>query len=183
MSNTSNVSAGKPKIGGAIYRAPLGTALPTDVDTALNEAFVCLGYVSDAGLVNANTATSTAIKAWGGDTVLDVQTDKPDTYQFTLLEVLDLNVLKTVYGEDNVTGTLANGITVNANSKELSDCCWIVDMIMRNDAKKRIVIPSGKVTAVANITYSDSAAVGYDTTVSCHPDASGNTHYEYIKAA
>lgn len=183
MSNTSNVSAGKPKIGGAIYRAPLGTTLPTDVNATLNEAFVCLGYVSDAGLVNANTATSTAIKAWGGDTVLDVQTDKPDTYQFTLLEVLDPNVLKTVYGDDNVSGTLATGITVNANSKEQADCCWVVDMIMRNDAKKRIVIPSGKVTAVGNITYSDSAAVGYDTTVSCHPDASGNTHYEYIKAA
>jgi len=183
MSNTANVSAGKPKIGGAIYRAPLGTTLPTSVEAVLNEAFVCLGYVSDAGLVNANTATSTAIKAWGGDTVLDVQTDKPDTYQFTLLEVLDPNVLKAVYGDSNVSGTLETGITVNANSTEQTDCCWVVDMIMRNDAKKRIVIPAGKVTAVGNITYSDSAAVGYDTTVSCHPDTAGNTHYEYIKAS
>jgi hypothetical protein len=36
---------------------------------------------------------------------------------------------------------------------------------------------------VADITYNDSALVGYDTTFSAYPsDAEGNTHHEYIKA-
>ena len=38
--NASNVAAGKPKIGGAVYRAPSGTAVPTDATTALTAAFV-----------------------------------------------------------------------------------------------------------------------------------------------
>ena len=44
--NASNVTAAKPKIGGAIYMAPTGTELPTDAETALNAAFVNLGFVS-----------------------------------------------------------------------------------------------------------------------------------------
>ena len=35
MANAEHVSAAKPKTGGAIYRAPLGTALPTDATTEL----------------------------------------------------------------------------------------------------------------------------------------------------
>ena len=39
MSTVTNVSVGKPKIGGAIFRAPLGTTLPTTADATLNSAF------------------------------------------------------------------------------------------------------------------------------------------------
>ena len=40
MANTvSNVTAGKPKIGGAVFRAALGSTLPTDATTALDAAF------------------------------------------------------------------------------------------------------------------------------------------------
>ena len=42
-----NVTTGKPKTGGAVFRAPLGTALPTDAKTALDEAFKNLGYCSE----------------------------------------------------------------------------------------------------------------------------------------
>lgn len=117
MANAEHVSAAKPKTGGAIYRAPLGTALPTDATTALNAAFKCLGYCGEDGLVNTNSPDSDSVKAWGGDTVLTYQKSKEDTFKFTLLEVLNPDVLKAVHGDDNVTGTLATGTTVNAKQR------------------------------------------------------------------
>ena len=116
MANASNVTTGKPQKGGAIFRAPAGTTLPTDATTALNAKFVCLGYCGEDGLTNANSPKSDNIKAWGGDTVLTYQSSKDDTFAFVLIEALNPDVLKAVYGDDNVTGTLETGITVKANS-------------------------------------------------------------------
>ena len=43
MSQTaSNVTAGKPAVGGAVYRAPLGTTLPASAKEKLDDAFVPL---------------------------------------------------------------------------------------------------------------------------------------------
>ena len=181
MDNTvTNVTAGKPKIGGAIFRAPKGTSLPTDATTSLGASFVCLGYVSEDGLTNDNSPDSDKIKAWGGDTVLTVQNSKDDTFGFTLIEALSVDVLKTIYGDENVTGDITTGITVKANSKDLDEYVWAIDMIMRGNVLKRVVIPLGKVFEVGTITYSDGDAVGYETTLQTSPDSAGNTHYEYI---
>lgn len=181
MPNSANVTAGKPKIGGAVYRAPLGTALPTDAVTALNEAFVDMGYVSEDGVTNSNTIESDDIKAWGGDTVLALQTDKTDTFAMTLIESMNINVLKAVFGDSNVTGTLADGIVVKANADEQEDAAWVIDMIARGNVKHRVVIPSGKISEVGDTVYSDTEAVGFEVTVTAIQDTAGNTHYEYYK--
>ena len=169
MANAKNVTAAKPKVGGAVWRAPLGTPLPTDAKSKLNEAFESLGYISSDGLTNSNSPSSENTTAWGGDTVLT----------YTLLEALNPAVLKSVYGDKNVAGTLETGITVKANSDEQQDCSWIVDMVMKNNVLKRIVIPDAAVSAVGDIVYSNGA-VGYNTTITAVPDTKGNTHYEYI---
>ena len=181
MSNAQNVSAAKPKVGGAVWSAPLGTTLPTDALTALDDAFKSLGYISEEGLTNANSPESENIKAWGGDTVANVQTNKEDTFSYTLIEAMNVNVLKEVYGQDNVTGTLETGITIKSNNKELEEHCLVVDMVLKGNILKRIVIPAGKVSEVGEISYVDNEVVGYETTVQAISDADGNTHYEYIQ--
>ena len=183
MATVSNVSVGKPNVSGAIFRAPLNTTLPTDSDTALDAAFVQLGYVSEDGVTNTNSPESDKIKAWGGDTVLVVQTEKADTFQLTLIESLNSDVLKADYGSTNVTGTLATGLSIEANSEEAEEASWVIDMILRNGVAKRIVIPDAQISEVGDIVYKDDEAIGYEITIDAMPDASGNTHYEYIKSA
>lgn len=184
MSGTTTagyVSAGKPQIGGAVYRAVSGTTPPSDATTSLGSAFKGLGYCSEDGLVNSNSQSMTNIRAWGGDTVLTIQEEKTDTFQVTLIEVENIEVLKTVFGSSNVTGALNTGITVKSNAKEPEEGVWAIDMILNSNAVKRVVIPKGKISEIGDVTYSDSDAIGYQITITALPDTNGNTHYEYIK--
>ena len=177
----TNVTTGKPAVGGAVYRAPLGTALPTSASAELDEAVVSLGYISEDGLTNENSIETEEVKAWGGDTVLNPQTGKTDTFGATFIEALNVEVLKMVYGDENVSGTLATGIIVRANSKEAGGSCYVVDQIMREGALKRIVIANGKLSDLGEISYNDSDAVGYAVTLTALPGFSdGDTHKEYI---
>lgn len=181
MSNAANVSTAKPKVGGAVYSAPLGTTLPTDAITALDAGFKGLGYISEDGLTNANSPESETIQAWGGDTVATVQTSKEDTFSYTLIEATNEDVLKEVYGRDNVSGDLETAITIKANAKELEEHSLVIDMVLKGGILKRVVIPNGKISEIGEISYADAEAIGYEVTVQAIPDTEGNTHYEYIQ--
>lgn len=177
--NKKNVSYGKPKIDGAIYRAPLGTALPTDAKTALDNKFEALGYVSEDGVSNNNSPEKESVKAWGGDEVLDVQTGRPDTFKFKLIESLNVSVLKTVYGDKNVTGDLTEGIKVTVKNEILENSSWVIDMILKGGILKRTVIPEASINEISEIVYKDNEAIGYEITLKALPNAEGAYHHEY----
>ena len=183
MSDTNNVTYGKPKVGGAIFTGPLESTLPKDARTEIDDVFKNLGYVSEDGVVNANSPNSEKVKAWGGDTVLIVSTEKPDTFNFKLIESVNVDVLKTVYGEKNVTGDLKTGIAVKVNAEPAEGHAYIIDMILKNNIIKRIVIPNGVISDVEDIEYKDDNAVGYGITLEALPDEDGHNHYEYMYQA
>lgn len=193
MSNNANyVSAGKPKIGGAIYRAPLGTALPTNAKDALDQAFEGVGYISDEGLTNQNNQDVSTVHAWGGDEVMSAVQNQSDRFVFTMIEAMNIVALKTVYGAKNVSGTLADGITIRKNSDLQDNFAWVCDMILNDNVLKRIVVPSAQVMEVGDIQYVDGEAIGYPTTIMAKPFTEwktaagakdtdqGDTHREYM---
>lgn len=178
--NALNVNAGKPKIGGAVFRAPIGTTLPTTATEDLNSAFENLGFVSEDGVVNSNSPSTTSIKEWGGAVVLDIQTEKPDTFKMAFIESTNLEVLKTIYGDANVTGDLSTGVTVDVKPEDAPRQSLVIDMVLRSGAK-RVVLPICKLTTLSDITYAGGDAVKYEVTFSAYPDSTGSTHHEYIK--
>ena len=180
--NATNVTVGKPKVGGAVYWAPLGSSLPTSAAASLDAAFKPLGYVSEDGVTNNNSPESDKVKAWGGDTVLTLQTDRPDTFSMTLLESLNVNVLNVIYGANNVVEA-GGAITVKATAEEMTFGSWVIDMVVRGSRAKRIVIPNGTITELGDIAYKDSEATGYAVTITDVPDTNGVYHYEYVAAA
>lgn len=184
MPNVANVSTGKPKVAGAVFRAPIGTALPTDATSTLNSAFAELGYVSEDGVTNNNTPDSDTVQAWGGVTVLVIQNEMSDEWTLTLIESLNPNVLKAVYGDSKVTVDDQNGtITVQATAEQRTDASYVIDMVMKGGALKRVVIPNGSMSELGEIVYKDDEPIGYELTLNALPDTAGVQHYEYIKTS
>jgi hypothetical protein len=184
MGNTAtNVSTGKPNISGAVYRAPLGTTLPTDATTSLGAAFVCLGYVSEDGLTNNNEMDVSAIKAWGGMIVYRSLNELDDNFVLTLIESENTDVLKAVYGDSNVTVDGSGNTHVVVKADDPQEAVWVFDLALRNNRAKRIVIKDGAITSRGAITYNDSDAIGYEITISAYPDSNGKTHDEFLEGA
>ncbi len=188
MANTVDyVSTGKPAGVGAIWRAPLGTTLPAAVDATLDNAYKCLGYCSEDGFTQSTSISTENIKAWGGDVVDTPMTEKIETDQFKAIESLNVDVLKAAYGDDNVTGTAATGITVRHNANDQKACVIVVDMFLRNGGKQRIVIPNAKLTSLGDVVYKDNETIGYDMTFTAlsggFAAGDNDTSKDYKKAA
>lgn len=183
MANTATyVTTGKPNIAGAVWTAPLGTTVPTDATTSLDTSkYVCLGYVSEDGLSNNNELSVNAIKAWGGNIVYRSLTEMNDEFGLALIETENVDVLKTVYGSNNVTVDASGNISINVKGEDPEERVWVFELALRGDRAKRIVIPDGAITSRDEISYNDSDAVAYGITVSAYPDSNASTHKEYIE--
>ena len=177
-----NIVQGTPPSTGGVLIGTSGATLPTSA-SGVTTGFTALGFVSDAGLTESQSRTTDKIKAWGGDVVKVVQSEFSVTYTFTLYETLNADVLKAVYGSSNVSTTAATSSAgtlqaVSVNGDTMPKLPWIFDMV-DGDTNKRIVVPLGQVTAVGDVSYTDTGVAGYPVTLEAFPDSSGNQAYVY----
>lgn len=184
MTNARNVVAGRPKPNGAIFRAPLGTPLPTDEAQPLDGGFLGQGYAHEDGLERAITKAYETLRAWGGDEVKRSRTELTVELTFTLIEAANGNVAKTIWGDDAVTITPATDstgtkIAVAYAGEDPEDSSWVFDLKDGNHIR-RIVCPVAQVvTEDFTQTFSDAELIGYPVTLSLRADESGKYFYEY----
>lgn len=183
MTNTvGNVVAGKPLTTGGVLYGALTATLPTTATASLT-GFTALGYAGDAGLVESPSRTTQTVKAWGGDVIKVLQTDFTATFQFTLVETLNSDANKVVYGSANVAVTAPNVshgnlLAIAVNSATLDKNAWIFDM-KDGLVRVRFVIPIGQPITIGDVTYSDGGTASFPVTLQAFPDASGNVAYKY----
>jgi hypothetical protein len=175
--DSGNVSVGTPMPGGAIFVAPIGTAVPTDASTQLAEVYQNLGFISDAGLTESKAEDRQSFKDWGGQEVENVQTGVTNTWTFTPIETNKV-VLGQLYGSDNIEDT-TGGYVVAHKSTERANFIWIFEILLKNGKKLRKVIPNAKITAVGDITYNKSTLVGGQLTLNGFPDNEGVVFRDY----
>lgn len=173
----SKVVSGKPVTTGGVLAAPLGTALPADTAVTLNAAFIGLGYVTEGGVARAEERESNETKAWGGLVVKKTQTGFSATFQLELLEYLNPDGAKAIYGDSAVTVTaatvsLGTRIKVEVKGQEAPHKAWVFDMV-DGVARTRITVGDGQVTETGTTTYATEDAVVRPITITCYPDANG----------
>jgi hypothetical protein len=182
MNNSSNVSTGKPKIGGAIFVAPKGTAVPTDAATPLANTFVGLGYVSEDGLTNTVETDTNDTQAWGGDTVLSEQTSYKETFGFGLIETKEA-ALAQYYGPENIEVLGDGTIKVRHNGKTLPEQVAVIETVLSDGRVKRTVIEKAQMSdRSGDVTYTDGDPVTYPIVWNAKPNADGDTAVDYIAA-
>lgn len=163
---------------GAIARAPLGTTLPTDASSALDQRFEELGLIGEDGVSLAQERSTDDIHAWGGSVVRKIQTEYSENFTFTLMESTKAEVLKAVYGADNVKVTGKN-IAITHNATPAEPAVYVITM-KDGDMLRRFVIPNGQLSVDGDTAYSHSDVIQYSASVGALNDEKGNSSYEYV---
>lgn len=180
VSSDNTYVASPDKASGGLRFRDLGveTPLPTDPE-ATPEGFLDGGYISEDGVTKTVDASDDNIIAWGGDTVRVVRTEHNLSYQFTFLESSNLNVLRLVYGDKNVTVDDSTGaITVKESSALQSRKAFLIETF-DGDKKLREVIPNGQLAVSGDITYVHSDVVKYECTITAFPDPDAPEYKAY----
>ena len=185
MEGISAILTGSPITAtGGILSAPLSTTRPTDAVTALPAGFVKKGYVGEDGVKKTVDKTDEKIRAWGGSTVKIVRQEHSVSYSWTFLESGNAEVLKAIYGADNVIitpATVDHGaqIEIRETGQMLPRESWLLEM-KDGDTAIREYIPDGQLAVSGDVQFVHSNVIQYTVTLEAFPDANGVKSYSWM---
>lgn len=177
--NTANVSVGKGVVGGYLYAAPDGTALPTDYSTALAADYINLGYVTDDGATFSTDADSDTFKDLNGTDIATSNGGRTRTLNVQLAEV-KADTLKEVFGQNAVAVDQSGDITITHNNDDMPHRVLVMELVLRNGRKWRRVIKDAQVTEWGDLTVLYSDLVSFDITFTLN---GSNPIVDYIQAS
>ena len=124
------------------------------------------GFIGEDGLTKTVDRSTEKIKDWNKDTVIVLETDHSVVVKFTFLEAANANVLRAVYGADNVTIEGRN-ITVADAAGELPHFSFVGELNGGEGKKGRVFVPDAQVTSVGDITFQKDDVIKYEVEIEC----------------
>lgn len=159
-----NPDAVRVGVTGTVWVAPTGTALPTDVTTALNAAFKSVGFISEDALTEALDITIERLRAWQRPVgIRSLTTEVEWTFQFGMLETSPL-VLDLYYG--GATTTVASGVATTAiKAWPQSTQKAMVIEIEDGDVLTRYAIPAVEIGEREEVAHTNAEGTIWGVTV------------------
>lgn len=174
MSNPASILVGS---NGNVYVAPVGTALPTTEDEALNAAFASVGYISEDGITISSSVEVADIAAFQSLTpVRRVVTGRTFECAFTMREWNAKNV-ELAFGGGEVTNEGTHfQYTPPAAGDALLEKSVVIDW---NDGDKvyRLVLHRIVATESVETNVTRTGAADLPITLSVMEDENGDTWY------
>jgi hypothetical protein len=177
--DTTKIGFSKPRVVGTIYTAPKGTALPTDATSELSDDYLNLGHLSADGFKEpASLSAGETIYADGKFPVDVAPSELNKSFTMTLLQAIDQQVNRAVFGDSNVVET-AEGFAVIENNRPAPACVFVIDRLVGKGALLRLVIPNGVLFRTGDIAHSTEGLMSYEITLNALLDSLGNAVYRY----
>lgn len=185
-SEVAEIAAPSPRVSGGVRWAPLGTPLPTDSTTLLEDvdpAYITLGRVKDEGIKRTEDRANTKVYDWGGNTIAILQTQFGIMVTFNLLQLMNQEVQSAAHGYDNVevepaTATSGTEISIKINNRLLDTGIWVFESYYQK-MKGRLVLPYARPTKVDGPTWSHKEIASYNMTLESMPDNDNQHAYEF----
>ena len=143
-------------LASAVYVAPKGTTLPTDITTALNASFVELGWMAEDGIEETQTADQAEFTAWQGSTVVKRKRTKVGkTYTFQCLETNATTNVLAFRGQAPTISGAPGAKVAKTDFKDQAindDRAWVISVV-DGAVTERHVIPAGDYTLTGSTQY------------------------------
>ena len=185
--NKANVSTTRGVVGGYLFRAPLGTTLPSKTsypsyfNTALADPWENVGYLSTDGVSRSTDGDTDELQDMNLDVVDVMEQAKVDTVTFHPMEVSP-SALKVQYGSSNVEITSDGVVVVHSNWNNSGEhYSYIARFVLKNGRRWDRVIPDAVVSSLGEETQNKSTGTGRDVTLKLAADANGDTIIDYYQ--
>lgn len=177
--NAAEAAVGSGKVTGAIFVAATSVALPTNATTELT-GYKCLGFTSDAGVTLTESSSTKSLRVWEGlNEVRTVKYERTEQVKFTPVQ-LNADVLKAIWGEDNVTVDASTGtISAAHHGGTIEPIHLVIEMVPYAGAVQRLC-GKAQLTEIGDATYNGQDYEGRELTFNCLAGNDGATLHEYI---
>ncbi len=168
-SNAVNLGAGAAT--GMFFHAPKNTALPAYPTADLSSTdWEEVGFIAEDGITWHHGRSAEPLKDWSNSIRRQLQSDATGTVAAPIISTTP-EVLKTIFGEDNVTEAVATSSHGALTSVEVAEGVMSEEeafLFLMKDGDDTFMLgtTSGFITALDDISFAPGSAITWNATVS-----------------